>query len=161
MITRRYLLVAGGIVLISTAGLFAWSLTFRPTAPGYSILSEDEIRTVDAIAETLFPGTYFPLNGIEADVSGKVDKILEELMDPARRTGFRYILRAIEYGTIAGQKQRFSFLDTESRIEVLNTWGDPELPARRLSYDSIRAIFGMAYFSHPDVLNAIGWRMTC
>jgi len=116
---------------------------------------------VEAVAEVLFPGDPFPVNGREAGVAAEVDRIVGEVLEPVPAAGFRYVLRALEWGTFASRGRRFSRLPASARAEVLSTWKAPEQMTRRVAGDSLRAVLGMAYFSHPEVLASMGWRATC
>ncbi|MCB9674635.1 MAG: gluconate 2-dehydrogenase subunit 3 family protein [Alphaproteobacteria bacterium] len=160
LITRRRVLAGLGVAA-GAAGIGGYSLTFGAPAPGATVLSSNELAVVRAIAEVWFPAGIFPVDGIEADVAGEVDASVADLLDPVRLAGFRYVLRALEWGTFASRGARFTALDAATRLEVLRTWGDPSVLPRRVATDSLKALLGIAYFSHPAVLAAIGWKPGC
>jgi len=160
-LSRRNVLLGSGGVFASCAVGTGFALSLGAPATGALILTGPEIRVVDATAEVMFPGKHFPLDGIEAGVSVEVDRIVAEVLEPVHAAGFRYVLRTLEWGTVASRGQRFSRLSIEDRAEVLSTWQGPEKMARRVAVDGIRVILGMAYFSNPDVLSSMGWRATC
>ena len=138
-----------------------FSITLGAPAKGAQVLTAPEFAVVDAVAEILFPGAPFPLSGIEAGVSSEVDRIIAEVLEPVHAAGFRYVLRTLEWGTLASRGHRFSALSVEDRTDVLSTWKGPDQMARRVAGDGLRVILGMAYFGHPEVLASMGWRATC
>ncbi len=159
-LSRRAVLI-GGSVFVSGAIGTGFSISLGAPAEGARLLTGPELRVIDAVAEVMFPGTHFPLDGIEAGVAAEVDRIVSDVLAPVHCAGFRYVLRTLEWGTMASRGRRFSRLSLEKRAEVLSTWKTPEKVARRVAGDSLRVVLGMAYFSHPDVLAAMGWRATC
>jgi hypothetical protein len=94
-------------------------------------------------------------------VPAEVHRLLFEVLDPLRASGFRYVLRSLEWGTLASRGHLFSHLSAAERVEVLEAWADPAVFTRRIAHDSLKAILGMAYFAHPQVLAHMGWRATC
>ncbi len=158
VVSRRGLLLGGAAASIVVAGGAAWELA---PAPGMAVLSEDELRVVRALAEVMFPRDPFPIDGIEAGVAEEVDRIVSDVLQPIHANGFRTLLHAVEWGTLASRGQRFSSLPPGERLQVLETWADPTVFARRVAGDSFKVVLGMAYFSHPRVLAHMGWRATC
>jgi hypothetical protein len=53
-------------------------------------------------------------------------------------------------------RRRFSSLDLERRIAVLEGWAGSRLSARRLAFGNLRAIVTLGYFAHPPVLRQLG-----
>ena len=157
-ITRRRA-IAGTAALASAASLGAW--WGLVPAPGARILSTVELSVVQALAITMFPGDPFPLDGLEAGVPAEVDRLLRDLLTPIHATGFRGLLHTLEWGTVASRGTRFSRLAAAERAEVLGAWADPQIVGRRVAMDSLKAILGMAYFGHPEILAHTGWRRTC
>lgn len=158
-ITRRSLLFGGVGGLALVAGF--WTLSLDSPAPGARLLSSSELRVVQALAEALFPEGPFPVGGLEADIAHAVDRILADVLEESQATAFRYVLRTLDWGTAASRGTRFTDLPVEARREVLGTWREPDVLARRVAADSIKALLGMAYFRHPVVLEHIGWRVGC
>lgn len=158
-ISRRSLLLGGVGGLALVAGF--WTLTLDAPAPGARLLSPDELRVLEALAEAMFPEGAFPVGGLEADVPLRVDRIVADVLEEPQTTAFRYVLRTLDWGTAASRGTRFADLPVEARRDVLRAWREPEVMARRVAADSIKAILGMAYFSHPAVLAHIGWRLGC
>ncbi len=159
-LTRRAALGGAGL-LVAAAGSGAWALSSGVPAPGLSVLTRAEARVVDALADVLFPGVHFPVSGREAGVTREVDRIVRDVMDPMRAQGFRYLLRALEWGTLASRGRRFTDLPRADQLDVLEAWVTPEVVPRRVAAESIKAVLGMAYFAHPQVQAAMGWRTGC
>ena len=159
-LTRRALLVGLG-ASAAAAGGTTWSLSSGHPAEGLLILTPVEFRVVQALSEVLFPGVHFPLSGVEAGVAEEVDRMVAENLDPMHGNGFRYILRALEWGTLASRGRQFSQLPRGIQLEVLETWTEPDVLPRRIAGESIKAVLGMAYFAHPEVQAAMGWRTGC
>ena len=151
----------GGAALggIAAAGGIATHL--EPPAPGAWVLSAAELNTVRAVGEIMFPAGVFPIDGTDPSVIAEVDRIVGDMLDSLRARAFRYVLRTLEYGTIATRGSRFSKLDLEHRRAVLAVWADPEVLVRRVSWDSLRVILAMAFFVQPEVCTAMEWRALC
>jgi hypothetical protein len=159
LVSRRTLIRLG----LSFAGAMVAGISLRLDAAGASslILSDEEREIVGAISEVYFPEGEFPVGATTAHMVDRVDNLLFEWMPVPHRTAFRYVLRALEWGTLAARGIRFSHLPVAERAEVLETWADPTILPRRVSSDGLRLVFGMAFFSHPTVLAHIGWREGC
>lgn len=160
VVSRRALLGGVGVAL-AAAGGGTYGLLPGAPAEGFRVLTPAEIRVLDAIADVFFPGVHFPISGSRAGCAAKVDAILDDVMEPLHANGFRYVLRALEWGTLASRGRYFTELDRVAQREVLETWAEPEVVPRRIAGESLKAVLGMAYFSHPDVQRAIGWRAGC
>jgi hypothetical protein len=160
-ITRRTLLTGGAVGAgLAAVGAGAATIALQP-APGARTLSAGELAVVDAIAEVVFPGAPFPLDGIQAGVAAEVDRILADMLHPLHARGFRALLQSLEWGTLASRGAAFSRLSLAERREVLSTWSDPAVFPRRLAGDAFRLVLGMAYFQHPEILAHIGWSTGC
>jgi hypothetical protein len=129
-------------------------------AEGLLVLTRSESATVAAIGQIFFPGQQLPTIA-EADLVARVDIIVAEVMQPLQARGFRYVLRALQWGTVAARGRRFTDLSVDSQRDVLNTWAEPEVVPRRVAGESLKAVLGMAYFGSPVVQRVIGWRTGC
>ncbi len=116
---------------------------------------------MEAIARVMFPPGHFPVEGGDGGTAPVVDQLLNEAIDPMAVSPFRYLLRAIEWGTFVSRGQRFSDLDLDTAQEVLAIWGSANPFPRRMAYTSMQALMGMAFFRRPEVAKAIGWRAGC
>lgn len=159
LIDRRTLL-RGGLAAGASLALVG-TLQLPAPAPGLLALSEREAEIVAAVAEVLFPGAPFPVSGVEAGVVAEVDRIVADSIPEVGATLFRYLLRTLEWGTLASRGVRFSDLDLVSRTEVLEVWHQPGVLPRKIAWDAMRMVLSMAYFSHPEVLAHLGWRAEC
>jgi hypothetical protein len=159
IVSRRQWLQAG--LAFAAAIAFGAGLRLDAPATGALVLSAEEIDVVRALAAVMFPGDPFPVDGLQAGVAEEVDRIVGDLLVEPAASGFRYVLRAVEWGTLASRGARFSQLPADDRRDVLDAWADPTVLPRRVAWDSIRLVLGMAYFRHPQVLDRIGWRSSC
>jgi hypothetical protein len=160
LVSRRRLLW-GGVATAAVAFACGSTLALPRAAEGARVLSAHELAIVRAVAEAMFPSGVFPVGGGEAKVAEEVDRLLSDWMIEPHRSAFRYILRVLEWGTLASRGSHFSSLDLADRQLVLDAWSDPNTMVRRASVDSLRVVMGMAYFGKPAVLDAIGWRTGC
>ncbi|MCO4747893.1 MAG: gluconate 2-dehydrogenase subunit 3 family protein [Proteobacteria bacterium] len=160
LITRRRLLQMGiGAAVATAAG--GGAVVLKPAAQGAMVLSAEEMATVFAITEVLFPKEPMGVSGLEAGVPYEVDRLVSEWLDDTRRPAFRYVLRGLEWGTYASRGLRFSALSLEDRHEVLEAWADPTVLPRRLAADSLKVLFSTAYFRSPEVKKAMGYVRLC
>ena len=144
------LLVAGGALVVS-----------GEAAPGASVLSQAELDVVEQAARILFPSGYFPVAGGDGVTAAEVDGLLAEVIDPPAVAPFRSMLGALEWGTLISRGTRFSKKSTSEAREVLYVWSSENPAPRRVAFDSLQAILGMAFLRRPEVNAAIGWRAGC
>jgi len=159
LVSRRSFL--GASVGVAAAIAVAGVVHLPGAAPGRWILSFAELATVAAVADALFPRGSMPLSGVEAGVVEEVDRIVGEDLEPIHAAGFRYLLRALEWGPIYSHGARFSQLSVADRDEVLAIWSEPSVLPRRIASDALKMVMGMAYFKNPRVLDAMGYRQLC
>jgi hypothetical protein len=160
LVTRRTLLT-GGVVAAAMAVVTGVGVRLPVAAAGRLALSAEELRVVRALAEVMFPSGHFPRSGVEVGVEEEVDRIVGDVIAPVQAAAFRYVLRALEWGTMASRGLRFSALPLAERREVLAVWAEPGPLPRRIASDAVKAVMGMAYFSDRSVLDHIGYRATC
>lgn len=153
-------MLQGGITLGASIACGA-GLRLDVPAPGAFVLSVEELAVVRALAEVMFPGAPLPKDGVQAEVAEGVDRLLFEYLGDPHSSALRYVLRAVEWGTLASRGARFSALSADVRAQVLDRWADPTVLPRRVALDGLKLLMGMAYFRDPDVLDAIGWRVGC
>ncbi|RME24069.1 MAG: hypothetical protein D6798_12095 [Deltaproteobacteria bacterium] len=159
LVSRRALLIAGAAAAVAGAGVGIVHLG-RP-APGYRVLSPREVQVVEALARVLFPPGIFPVHGGDGGTAPGVDLLLAETFPPHTVPPFRYVLRAIQLGTLISRGRHFHELPPDEAAEVVAIWaGDDPLP-RRLASDSVKLILGTAFFRRPEVKAAIGYRAEC
>ncbi len=159
--SRRALLLSGSAL----AGLTAVGVPISVlpgAAPGFRLLSGGEIELVAAIGEAFFPpGSPLGISATDVDLPVLVDGLMAEELDPVVQPVFRYLLRAIDAGTLASRGASYASLSLEERRSVIETWSDNAIFPRRLAYDALKSVLGMAFFNAPAVTDRIGWMSTC
>jgi len=125
------------------------------------ILNAEELDVIHALCEVWFPAGVFPIDGIEAGVPREVDGVLQDIMGDVQLAGFRYVLRTLQWGTVARWSRRFTDLEVSERIVVLDRWSDADVVPRRAAVDAVKAVLAIAYFRHPTIIETIGWRTGC
>lgn len=158
---RRGMLVGGLVALAGGAAGVGTALHLGAPQAGLKVLSWGEAQIVAAIALTMFPRGAMPVDGVEAGVVESVDEILHDGIPSVHATGFRYLLRTLEWGTLASRGVRFSEASADVRREVLETWRVPSVLVRRVAADALTMVMGMAYFRNPVVHEAMGYRPAC
>jgi hypothetical protein len=160
LVSRRKVMIGGvaaGSVIIAGG---AFQLGFR-AAPGALVLSQFEINVVEQASRVLFPDGFFPSAGGDGDTAQAVDWLLAEVIDPPAVGPFRSMLAALEWGTLVSRGTRFSALSVSEAKDVLDIWSSENPAPRRVAFDSLQAVLGMAFLRRPEVLEAIGWRAGC
>jgi hypothetical protein len=159
LISRRAL-IRGGLAVGAALGV-AGTVRLPPVASGYTTFSWREIEILGAISDAMFPAGPVLISGRDAGVVEEVDRIIGTGFPPLHAMGFRYLLRTLEWGTVATFGTSFSRLSVEDARAVLDSWGDPGLLPRRIASDVLRTVFGMAYFANREVQRAMEWRSLC
>lgn len=159
LITRRRLLLAGMAVGVATCA--ASLARLGAPAPGYRVLAPREVEIIEAIARVLFPPGVFPVAGGDGGTAARVDQVLAETIDPAGVAPFRYLLRAIEIGTLFSRGVPFADLPPDEAKAVLDVWASEDPLPRRIASDTFKVVLGMAFFRRPEVMARIGWRAGC
>ena len=160
-VSRRTLLVTGA-ASAAIAALGVREAILPPPAEGRWALSEPELGTVTALGEAMFPpGNPLGVSGPEVGIASRVDHLLGQELDAEIGEIFRYLLRALEDGTLVSRGHRFASLPLGERQSVIAHWDDNDLLPRRALYDGLRLVMGMAYFNAPEVTASIGWRARC
>lgn len=161
LFSRRALLFSG----TAAAGLTAVGVpvsVLPPASPGFLLLSPGEVALVSAIGEAFFPpGSALGVASADVDLPLLVDTLLAEELDPAVQPVFRYLLRAVDAGTFASRGASFASLPLEDRRMVLDNWADNAIFPRRVAYDALKSVIGMAFFNAPAVVERIGWSPSC
>ena len=160
LVTRRSVLVTGVLAggMLVSAGAIRWASV---PGSGMTILSAQETDVVEAAASVLFPSGVFPVSGGDGFTAPEVDRILAEVLDPKAVIPFRSMLAALEWGTLISRGTRFSRMGPEEAASVLDVWGSENPFPRRVAFDSLQAVIGMAFMRRPEVLESVGWRTEC
>jgi hypothetical protein len=133
----------------------------RPAQP-HRVLARREVAFIASVAEAMYPpGGAIEASGLDADVPGYVDRLMV-----ASHTRTRVLLRLlfflVEHATLIfpapgrDGRRRFSSLDFDRRVAVLDAWANSGMFARRLVFTSLRALVTMGFFAHPPVLRELG-----
>ena len=157
LVTRRSLIASGLVLAATAAGGRVWC-SYR-IAPQARVLSQDELNVVSALAEVMFPGEPMPITGLQANVPLEVDRLLDEVFDTVRSTGFRAALKVLQVGTIATWGRPFTKLSADERRQVLEVWSDPDIIPRRVAFDGFSGVLGMVYWQHPVIIDYLGWKV--
>lgn len=130
-------------------------------ARGMTILNSEELSVLRALCEVWFPAGVFPIDGIEAGVPEAVDQVLQDIMGEVQVTGFRYVLRTLQWSTLARWGRRFTELAVSERVVVIDRWSETDVVPRRAAMDAVKTVVAIPYFRHPTIIDTIGWRTGC
>ena len=160
LISRRSILVGGVTAgaLMAASGAF---VTMSRPAAGAQVLSAVELDVIEAAARVLFPPGFFGAVGGDGKTAPEVDRLLNEVIDPPAVGPCRSMLGALEWGTLISRGTRFSQLSIDEARHVLDIWASENPAPRRVAFDSLQAILGMAFLRRPEVIRGIGWRAGC
>ena len=126
------------------------------------VLSRRELAFLEAAANATFPpGGAIAASGGDAGVGAYTDRWMSTL-HPRMRLLMRLLFFLVEHATLffpaPGFRgfRRFSALLPGQQSAVLDAWASSRWRARRLVFQSLRAIVTMGYFAHPPVLRQLG-----
>ena len=159
--SRRTAVLAALGTAAAGVGVGTAALRLEGATSGMSILNAEEVAVVEALCEVWFPAGVFPLSGLEAEVPSGVDEVLGDIMEELQLAGFRYVLRTLQWSPIARWGRRFTELEVDERIVVIDRWSDADVVPRRAAVDAVKAVLAIPYFRHPTIVAAIGWRTGC
>jgi hypothetical protein len=161
-------ILTGMLGWMLAALVFGWAvaracLGYPPAASDCPRLRRGERALLAAVAEAIFPpGGAIPCSGLDARILPYVDGLMLRTHPRPRRL-MRLLFFLFEHGTLVFPapgglrgRRRFSSLDLERRIAVLEGWAGSRLSARRLAFGSLRAIVTLGYFACPPVLRQLG-----
>jgi hypothetical protein len=155
------------VLWLSIFALAAWlairiGVGYPPLAHSYQVLRRNEVALLASVSEAMFPpGGHIPSSGLDANLPEYIDRWMS-LSPKQTRVLMHLLFFLIEHATVifpasgrAGRR-RFSTLDFDQRVAVLQGWGESSLYLRRLVFVSLRSILTMGYFAHPPVLRRLG-----
>ncbi|MEL6349476.1 MAG: hypothetical protein AAFV53_40610 [Myxococcota bacterium] len=158
--TRRSVLLTG--VSLAAVGAAGGCFAVLPEpAVGARILSAHEAEIIEGLARVMFPPGYFSVHGGDGKTAPMLDAILADMVEAPAARGVRYLLRAIELGTLISRGVRFTALPIDEQAEVVDIWFSENPAPRRMASDSFKALIGMAFLRRPEVVQDIGWRRGC
>jgi hypothetical protein len=133
----------------------------RPTRP-YRALLRAEAAFISSVAEAMFPaGGAIPESGLEAEIPGYIDRLIAA-SQPRIRILMHLLIFLVEHATLIfpapgrGGMRRFTALQAEQQVAVLDAWSNSSLFLRRLAFVSLRSMLTMGYFNHPSVARRLG-----
>ena len=152
------------IALAVLAGSAVYRVTCHYPRPDkrFGALMRGEAAFVSAAAEAMFPpGGAIPASGLEANIPAYVDRLIVASHPRIRRLMHLLIL-LFEHATLIfpapgrGGMRRFSTLRGDQQVAVLDAWSESSIFLRRLAFVSLRSMFTMGYFRHPQVARRLG-----
>jgi len=158
---RRFVVGALAVTGLGLSGLGAVAFgLLRRSAPraGLRMLSESDARAVEAMAAAWFPARDGLPDASTIGIAAHVDGYLAGLPEQLGRATVA-LVRAIEWASVGGswRLSRFTSLDSDTRLELLDAWEGSSLYARRMGFLPLKLAIGMAYFDDAGVRSAIGF----
>ena len=136
-----------------------WKL--GPPGAGLTCLTEDENAISEKVAEAFFPGPpHSPFSADQVSLARFADAYIGGLYEDNSRL-FKLLFRTLNLSTVLVYGRSFYWLDLDKRREVLETWAQSNLLARRAGYQSMRFLYSMGYFEDDRVRAALGLRHGC
>lgn len=155
------------ILWLLVLALAAWVLArvfwgYPPPPYPTRSLGRREVAFLEAAATATFPpGGAISASGADAGVGAYTDRWMATL-HPRMRLLMRLLFFLVEHATLffpaPGWQgfRRFTTLLPGQQSAVLDGWATSRSRARRLVFQSMRAIVTMGYFAHPPVLRQLG-----
>ena len=155
-----FLVLLAGLIVFLAFRLF-WG--YPKPAREFQILARRDVAFLDAAADVFFPaGEGMPLSGKEADLPGYADDYLAQLPVSKRRL-ILALLSLFEQGPLlwpargVGAFRRFSSLDPEQRVRVMQGWADSRLFLRRMAFSALKAVLILGYLGRSESLESLGF----
>lgn len=157
LFSRRRLLKlglgAGGALLASGAGAWAWLRGGAPHVPGLRVLEPYEHRTLAAIVEVLFPaGSIEGVDVAALALPRLFDAFLEG--EPEQNVSdLRDALTYLELGPLLLERRaaRFSSLPVQEREAHFVSWMTSDDLVRRKIARAFRSFFDLVLYDHESV----------
>lgn len=142
-------------------GVWRFALGYPRTTRRMARLWPGEAAFVASAADAMFPaGGPIRASGAEADVPRYLDRLLDA-SHPRTRLLMHLLFFLVEHLTFwvpaPGHRgrRRFSSLDLDQRVAVLDGWQHSSLFVRRLVFTSLRSLVTLGYFAHPPLLREL------
>lgn len=161
-ITRRRWLkwALGGGVVLAGGGAGLWALRGSAAhVSGLAVLSDQEYRTLMAVAETHLPhGGPFATGAVDVDLG----KVMDAFLEGQTATGLRDLKRALvlfEYGPLlfGHRLATFSNLSAAERLVEWRRWTNSDRLLQRQVALGFRKLMGMVFYDRPEVWPHIGY----
>jgi hypothetical protein len=160
-------MISGMLLWLIVSALAIWLVIrigfgYPPLTRSYQVLRRNEVALLASVSEAMFPpGGHIPSSGLDANLPDYIDRWMS-VSAKQTRVLMHLLYFLIEHATVifsapgrAGRR-RFSALDFDQRVAVLQGWGESSLYLRRIVFVSLRSILTMGYFAHPPVLRQLG-----
>ncbi len=125
-----------------------------------SILSPQELKILEAIADCLIPSSpKIPYKPSELQVAQEVNGFLEHVSGTMVQAA-HVALKAIEWGASLFQfsMTRFTLMDETTRNQYLNAWTETTSLPKHALFRLLQALIFTAYYAHPKVTQSIGYQ---
>jgi hypothetical protein len=139
----------------------------QEAAPEWQIFSQHEVKIVEALAETIFPGEdslTAPIpSALDVGVPAFLDAFLANTLDDFTANAVRLLIHAIDEMAIGADfgLTRFHKRPMHERVEILKAWEESSLAPRRGAFSAHKHLNAMGYCESPEVLGAMGISYTC
>ncbi len=159
-VSRRALLGGGLGIAAAWVTWRVWPSATEGDRAG-PVMNTLERAVVSALLVAMFPSRILDLDPLDLGVVEEVDRLLKEHFLPGQSTALRALLTTLEVGTRIARGRAFSELSLAEAQDVLDVWAEPGVEFRRMGFDSLRVLLGMAYFNAADVKSALDYRASC
>jgi hypothetical protein len=157
-------LVDGGIALTA---LRIWFLVPSLGSPVVRELAPESAKSPDAsspviraVLEAMVPpGGPFEEGAVQAAVAEDVEAFVAGVAPSAARA-LRFYLRLLDYSPFflpPLRLRRFSGLDLDERVQLLEAWEQSRLPPRRQAIHMLKALVMLHFYSRPEVEARLGY----
>ena len=131
-----------------------------PQTP-YTNLSTEEANTVLLISKSAFPaGEHHHMDGAQAQLDRFLDQFLSQINDQNRKL-LKLLLQATERISIPTHGSYFSNLAENQQQRCIEDLVRHPQHLIRSAYQSLIAILGMGYSTHPDMAEKIATLHRC
>ena len=163
-IQRRTVLkvgLGGAVVLaLGGIGLSLRSTVMREPREELRVLDAKQFSILAAIADRIAPRNRpFP-SAFDVYVPEKVDALLHA-MHPADAAEVQQALNLMENAAagllLEGRTSTFTASDEDAQDEILNSWKTSNMQAKRMAFKALNALCSSAYYSSPEVYEAVGY----
>ena len=161
-LSRRRLLkgaLGGGALVLMGGGSLYWLRGTAPPVRGLQVLSDQEYRTLAAVADAHLPVTGpFPVGARQAELARAFDGYLAD--EPAQNVAdLKRALLLVEYGPVlfSATPHTFSNLDPAARLTHWQGWFESDLLIRRQVAVAFRKFLCLVFYDRPDVWPHIGY----
>ncbi|MEC7985516.1 MAG: hypothetical protein VX278_10145 [Myxococcota bacterium] len=154
MLNRRNLIalsisLTASIALGVGLSLYAW--WDAPPDQPYRHLNNEEASMIRHLSGAAFPaGDFSPLRGDRAHLDRFFDLFIEN-METTNRNLLRFFLHTLNQTTLIHRQKRFVELVSGIQTQQLESWLSVDHPLFRNAVQSLVAILGMGYTTHPEV----------